>query len=240
MGALSGLTGISGLSGVAGSSAWTPAALSLDLWLEARSGTFSDAGTTPAVDTDPVYQWNDLSGNANHAVQITLGNRPTLQTASGFKVVRADGTDDLMTLTSTINFSTGPFTVVAILKTDSNDGHVLIDNSPGGQFRVNQEPDKLSSFDGSNNPKSDVFNSSLNFWAIPSWRRSATSVEFFEGTTARGTATLNGTMTEAYLFDRPGGGLFLGADVAAIFAVNRALSNEELANLVAYGQGLHP
>ncbi|WP_420317393.1 BspA family leucine-rich repeat surface protein [Ekhidna sp.] len=47
------------------------------LWLRADSAVFSDAGTTPAVNTDPVVQWNDVSGVGNNA--SVGGANPTFQ-----------------------------------------------------------------------------------------------------------------------------------------------------------------
>jgi hypothetical protein len=46
------------------------------LWLRADAGTFSDAGSTPALNNVRVQQWNDQSGNARNASQSTLLNRP--------------------------------------------------------------------------------------------------------------------------------------------------------------------
>ena len=52
----------------------------LVLWFKADAGVFSDAGSTPANDSDTVQQWNDQSGNAIHASQATGGTRPTYRT----------------------------------------------------------------------------------------------------------------------------------------------------------------
>jgi hypothetical protein len=50
------------------------------LWLMSTKGTFSDAGVTAAVNNGTVRQWNDQSGNGNHATQATAGNRPIYRT----------------------------------------------------------------------------------------------------------------------------------------------------------------
>lgn len=67
-----------------GAGAWMapsiPTPSSLVLWLMADAGVFSDAGVTPAVNTDPVYQWNDQSGQGNNVDQVTLGLRPIYNT----------------------------------------------------------------------------------------------------------------------------------------------------------------
>lgn len=74
----------------------------LVLWFDASVGVFSDAGTTPAVNNDPVQQWNDQSVSAHHASQGTLGQRPLLITngVNGRPVVRFDTSDDFMTRTA--------------------------------------------------------------------------------------------------------------------------------------------
>ncbi|MBN8575843.1 MAG: T9SS type A sorting domain-containing protein [Cytophagales bacterium] len=51
------------------------------MWLMSTRGTFSDLGTTAAVGGGQVRQWNDQSGNNNHAIQNTAGNRPILRNA---------------------------------------------------------------------------------------------------------------------------------------------------------------
>lgn len=62
--------------------AWSPTNIAgLALWLKADAGTFKDAAKAqPATaDSDAVYTWADQSGNANDAIQATLGSRPLLK-----------------------------------------------------------------------------------------------------------------------------------------------------------------
>ena len=70
----------------------------MKVWLRADMDIFSDAGITPAINDDPVYQWNDQSGNGNHVVQTTVGLQPLFKpsTLSGKPILRFDGVDDLM------------------------------------------------------------------------------------------------------------------------------------------------
>ncbi len=49
-------------------------------WLKANAGTFTNSGTTAATDGQTVEQWNDQSPVANHARQLTLGNKPVYRT----------------------------------------------------------------------------------------------------------------------------------------------------------------
>ena len=59
-------------------------------------GVFEDAGTDPAEDTDPVYQWSDQGPSGLLAAQATLANRPSLSSAATPNYLSFDGTDDRM------------------------------------------------------------------------------------------------------------------------------------------------
>lgn len=49
-------------------------------WFSARTGCYSDAGTTPCVNNDTVQQMNDSGSASNTLTQATSGNRPTYKT----------------------------------------------------------------------------------------------------------------------------------------------------------------
>lgn len=51
-------------------------------WFSGDGGAYTDAGITPATQGQQVMQWNDRSGNANHASQATAANRPLFQANS--------------------------------------------------------------------------------------------------------------------------------------------------------------
>ena len=83
----------------------------LQVWFDVDdSPAWSDNGTTPAANNDPLYRWDDISGNANrNLVQTTLTNRPTYASA-GEAVVVFDGVDNFMT---TNGFTLAqPYTVI--------------------------------------------------------------------------------------------------------------------------------
>jgi hypothetical protein len=52
------------------------------LWLKGDGGAFTDLGVTQATNGQQVRQWNDLSGNNNHATQNTAANRPLFKANS--------------------------------------------------------------------------------------------------------------------------------------------------------------
>jgi hypothetical protein len=122
----------------------TPSDVSgLKLWLKADAGVFSDAGTTPAVDTNTIQQWNDQSGLGNHATQATAGKRPTYKTAiqNGLAVVRFAGAHGFQV--ASLGLST--FTTLCVFKgtgtagliyelsatVASNDGCILFQDTTG-------------------------------------------------------------------------------------------------------------
>jgi hypothetical protein len=45
-------------------------------WSKSEEEAYSDAGTTPAVDGQGVWQWGDLSGSGNHWLQASSPDRP--------------------------------------------------------------------------------------------------------------------------------------------------------------------
>ena len=90
----------------------SPPMTNLICWLKADAGVYSDAGTTPCADGDTVRQWSDQSGNGNHAVQATAGNRPTFKVSivNGLPVVRCiHSRPD--TIVVPADFSTPPWTM---------------------------------------------------------------------------------------------------------------------------------
>ncbi len=80
---------------------------------DASVGVFSDAGVTPAVLNDPVYQLNDQSGNGHHLTQSTLASRPIYQLVDGENVITFDGIDDYMSH----NYLGSPQTVYMVVRT---------------------------------------------------------------------------------------------------------------------------
>lgn len=77
-------SGYGGMGRIGGGS-FTPASLpNLQLWVKANTGTFIDAGITPATNGQAIQQWNDQSGKGNHLTNTgTSTLRPTLDT-TGF------------------------------------------------------------------------------------------------------------------------------------------------------------
>lgn len=82
--------------GAGGGGGFSPITLSPAAWykLSDPATTFQDsAGTTPAVQTDPLGRINDKSGNGAHATQASAALRPLL--ATGYRL-RGDFVDDFI------------------------------------------------------------------------------------------------------------------------------------------------
>ena len=84
-----------------------------------------DAGATFVLDSrfinqsdgSEISQWNDRSGQANHAAQAVSANRPTFKTAiqGGNGVARFDGSNDSLTTTTNVSLNE-PYTQIFIGK----------------------------------------------------------------------------------------------------------------------------
>jgi hypothetical protein len=87
-------------------------------WLKAGVAQFSDDGaTTPAVADGVVAVWQDQSGRGNHFLQGTNTARPLLKTGltNGFSALRFDGSDDYMSIGSTLGLASSPTSTAFIV-----------------------------------------------------------------------------------------------------------------------------
>lgn len=101
----------------------------------ADRGLYSDAGTTPAVADDPVYQWNDQSGNARHLSATVLTNRPTLKAniQNGKPAVQFDGIDDYMLASAFQAYPSKRGLVVAVFQDVMNGSNgAVVGSNPAG------------------------------------------------------------------------------------------------------------
>lgn len=107
------LLGASGTGGVT----FSPTDIAgLEYWFKADGLVYSDLGTTPAVNLDPVEQWNDQSGNSRNLTQTTLANRPVFNTGvkNGLPAILFDGVDDRISNATGATIAQ-PITVVTVL-----------------------------------------------------------------------------------------------------------------------------
>ncbi len=100
------------------------------LWLAADKETFSDAGTTPAVNLSSLQQWNDQSAPPNNATETNLGGAgpvlPVYRTEEfNFNpVIRFSdpNSSNASFVKNTTNDVTGDFTLISVFKTGQSDG----------------------------------------------------------------------------------------------------------------------
>jgi hypothetical protein len=109
----------------------SPLAFSPALWLD-----FSDAstlftevgGSTNVSAGGAIAQVNDKSGNLRHAVQGSVGNRPTRQVGvvGGRDVSRYDGANRFLSCGDTLDLGTGGLTIFAVAKYNTTgDGTII-------------------------------------------------------------------------------------------------------------------
>ena len=183
-----------------GAAAFNPLSLSPALWLKADAGTFQTSGGSAATaDGDPVGEWQDQSGNANHASQGTAGMRPTLQTAeqNGLALVQWDGVDDLLLTASMAHFPSKRGVLVVAYKASGAATHAIASTYPGGanplelMFRSAAGPQKW--YDGAtvHNQASSDTNDTFVVQAV---RRTAdTTTKFYENGSLDSTWTVANT-----------------------------------------------
>jgi hypothetical protein len=130
---------------------WTPAtsgAPSLALWFDANDA----ASITHS--SGAVSQWNDKSGNANHASQATSGLKPTYDATAasnkGAIVFGAGSTQKLLDLTSTLSTGTA-WTVFSVAKMTAQSAQAYVLGGSGvGLFMGGNLPSDFGEFDGAN------------------------------------------------------------------------------------------
>lgn len=85
---------LSAQTGPAGVGTNTASTSQVRFWVKADVGVYNNAGTTLASNGNFVQQWNDQSGQANHATQTTAGRKPVYVTnaANGQPALRFLGT----------------------------------------------------------------------------------------------------------------------------------------------------
>jgi hypothetical protein len=224
---------------------FSPSSLGLDLWLEARDGLYSDAGTTPAVQDDPVYRMTDLSGNGHHADQATLGLRPILKTDGGFPVVRFTKTDAhrfVLATAVTLAQNAGCEVMLVAKSADGADAIVLF-CAGSKQFRIGYAANQIQSFDLSTFGQSSTFGTAIsgNYhafgWSIPT---SSGTLTFREGDTTRGTASFNLNSADTVIeevatsaAEKP------SMDLVAVFVKSGVFSAQERTDLLTYAATLH-
>lgn len=171
----------------------------LALWLDADLPVYV-SGTTQATDGQTVATWTDASGNTNHATEST--NKPTYKTniVNGKSVIRFDGTNDKLDLTSTITTS-GDYSIFAVVQASTD--MFILSTSSGTPY--NEQVIRLyeggtrkiytfwSHDGGEQSASSSTLSSASGDFVLIEIRRSGSTVSFFENGNAKSTGTIPST-----------------------------------------------
>lgn len=98
---------------------------SLELWLKANTGVYSDdTCTTAATNGGAVACWADRSGNGYNVTQSTAAYQPSLQTGvvNGQPVTRYDGSTDYLERPYVSDLNPNTFTVFGVWRTTGGSG----------------------------------------------------------------------------------------------------------------------
>lgn len=217
----------------------------LGYW-EANKLSYSDAGTTLAVDNDPVRQWNSLKGSLTWS-QATADNRPLLKTGltnggKTFSALLFDGTNDVMSLSARQTMGAA-YTVVAVVKLPTTDG-VLFSNSDAGNPRLmlrfnNAAAGTLSDYDGTTVNLSNVTQFTGDTWAVIRYRYDGTNCRMFVNGTEVSGYIIGPGSTANQLIDSMGNAAYAGivyfsGHVAAAGIMNANCTDNQIALIEAY------
>lgn len=228
--------------------AWSPADLEtpLDVWNEAGSGVYNDAGTTLASTNDLVYQWNDLTGNGRHWQQTTSGSRLTLISESGFSLISKARSGDFMTNLSAMAWASGgSFSWAMVVKAgnQSTDTMLGIGNGAEPQYRINSPvANAMNAFSGYAWLSSASLSPAVDGWNMFTLTAGSGNGVIYQGTTSVASGAFRTDLVNANsrkwngLSNSTSAGLF---KVAAIFGRLTPFTTDEIDSLNTYSASLH-
>ena len=162
----------------------------LILWLDANSGTFSDAGITLCINGGSLQQWNDMSGYNNHSTQTIVARQPTWNTSilNGFPAVNFSSSSQNYILHQiTTNPSTSDYCFFAVFNSSTIGQNNLLQQANGTglgrtHFILNGST-PASSFIGGVTQSSTI-NYAASSWAISGTNYdangAASSISFYQ------------------------------------------------------------
>lgn len=134
-------------------------------WDVAQSHVWSDNGITQITDGGSVYRIDDLSGNGNHWLQTTSGNRPVWHANGGTPYIQFDGTDDWMRIALAANITgtevsggfagrvdTGASNFGRFMNMAVNDGYLDYDNQSSFVLGVKNSSNMNSTYWNTDGP----------------------------------------------------------------------------------------
>ena len=221
----------------------------LQVWLDGSDTTrlFQLSGGTTAVaaNNDPVGYWGDKSGNNRHFTNIggSATTRPTW--VSSLSTVRFDGSNDYLSSFFNITYTAQTVFIVVTQRVGVKYARIYTQISSGSDSAVpNYIPclvdgtvgNRFGSYHGSSD-RSQVTTRSLGaFDVYTSWFSSAYSANFLNGSSG---SSYGSALNVAVTLSRLGAGAttpsaYLNGDISEVIVYNRALTNNERADVEYY------
>ena len=201
----------------------------LKLWLDA-----ADLGSI-TESSGAVNQWNDKSGQGNHATQGTGAAQPLLVTnvQNGLPVIRFDGSNDCLNAASGKTFSQ-PSTWMVVFKLNSGTNKDIV----GGIGPANENSVFVdgTGYLGMYAPSTGVTSavSPSGFQIVTAVFNGATSNLWRNSTLIRSNVTVGGSATLGLQIGASMSNKFSESDICEALFVNAAISNDDRAATVAY------
>ncbi|MCC6400542.1 MAG: hypothetical protein IT227_07250 [Flavobacteriales bacterium] len=232
------------------------------IWLSADQGVYNNAGTTFAGNGDNVRQWNDRSGNARHAGEANVANRPNLATAvlNGRPVVRftAANNDRLISTGLTTADQASAWVVTRYTSLPSPNPGLLQGAASGNALAADAALKNLGMWVSSSNTRpwgrgirsdgtmleiSQTTNTSAGTFYILNNNYGASQIQQYINNSAAGSVATNGTLrswTDLCVGMQAGSEGWNG-DIAEVILFNTALNATQrlvVANYLAAKYGL--
>lgn len=211
---------------LASSSGAGPAGFSnLLAWWKSDSFSLSDGTAIGGVGNE----WLDQSGNVNHLTQAVAGARPLFKTNifGSMPSIRFDGTDDELSMTSTLVIPV--FTIIGIAAVSADSG-LLGKSDNTFQIRIFRSgANVISYYDGVGDLVSDTFAIVSTDARMMTWRREADNDVLFRENKTDQSAGATSTLTIGLnRVGRLSYGQFLTGDIGEIVIYGAERTNAEL------------
>ncbi|GIK57640.1 MAG: hypothetical protein BroJett015_33030 [Chloroflexota bacterium] len=218
---------------------------SMELWLKADRGVFSDVGcTTPASSGNDVACWQDQSGNGWSYTQATSGNRPNFLTAvqNNQPVIRFNGTSDYLSSGAVLAAGDDTFTYFAGWMANTAGTHVIFEQNSATQMTGERAalvtiPSATYGFSGEGNDFTNVVSYTVGQYEISAMvlngNPTADNVlvygrgTAYTGTINIGTQNLGTTGGTAVGHKIPTNGEFHDGDIGEIVVFSNALNDTQ-------------
>jgi hypothetical protein len=198
----------------------------IQLWLDAQHAQQVDH--SQATNGTNVYYWPDSSGLGNNFEQY---NWPPMFISAGpndYPTVRFNPALYEAMIKSSGTLSDTAFTAFAVVKTSGNNNLISGNGTWDGLFIGTGGENKLSTFDGYTEVKSQVLQIPQATYSLVEWRRSSNVVYFYQnGVEAGYGATANVSFVFSVLGFDPMTSEWFNGDISEVILYNKSLSDAD-------------